>query len=115
MTPLEFAEQWAGVLSTAGIRATTDPRDVVPPCVLFLPPEQVDVNLYCGGTADMRAVLLSRGPGQVDAWRTLETTLPAILDLLPVETVRSTTYQIDSSGPMPAYELQLTATVSWKG
>lgn len=112
-TPFQVAEQYATVLSAAGIRATTDPRDVVPPCVLFTPADQVDIDRGCGGTAQMSALLLVRGPGQGDAWQTLEQFVAKVIELLPAEQIRSTSYSLDDSGSMPAYELSWTATVDW--
>lgn len=114
MTPREVALHYAEQLTAAGIRATVDPRNVVPPCVLFNPPDSVALNIGCGGTAQMSAVLLASGPGQGDAWQTLEAALPAVLAHVPAEEVRSTAYTLDDSGPMPAYELIWTSTVEWK-
>lgn len=115
MTPLGLARQWAALLSAHNIRATVNPKDVQPPCVLFTPPDAVRFDLGCGGTADVRALLLVPGPGQVDAWEALERLLPAVVEVLPVmpDELRTTTYTIDASGPMPAYELTFTAAVDW--
>lgn len=115
MTPLGLAQGWAGLLTAAGVRATCDPRSVQPPCVLFTPPDTVRFDLGCGGTADVRALLLVPGPGQLDAWAALETLLPRVVDVLPVppDELRTTAYTVDNSGPMPAYELTFTTAVDW--
>lgn len=112
-SPLDVADLLADAVTAAGIRATTDPRNVVPPCVLFLPPDDVTLDIGCGGTATMRAVLLVPGPGQRDAWLHLDNTLGQVLDVLPAETIRSTTYEVDASGPMPAYEMTWTHIVDF--
>lgn len=101
------------MLSTAGIRATVDPRDVVPPCVLFTPPDNVRLDHGCGGTADMVALLLVPAVGNGDAWTALDEFLPNVLEHLPAEQIRTTSYTLDSSGPMPAYELTFTHLVDW--
>lgn len=115
MTPLQTATAWATLLTSHGVRATTNPKDVVPPCVLFTPPDTVDFDLGCGGTAVMRALVLVGGPGQLEAWQALEVFLPSVLEVLPVppDQLRTTTYAVDSSGPMPAYELSFTVLVDW--
>ena len=115
MTPSVLARSWADELTAAGIRAGVNPKDVVPPCVLFTPPDQVRFDLACGGTADLRALVLVPGPGQADAWAALDGFLPEVLNHLPVppDELRTTTYTVDASGPMPAYELSFTHTVDW--
>lgn len=112
-TPIDICRSYADQLNASGIRATVDPRDAVPPCVLFTPPDQVRLDMGCAGSADLTALLLVPGPGQSDAWAALDATLPAVLEMLPVEQIRSTSYTLDASGPMPAYELTFTHLVDW--
>ena len=113
MTPRDVALACVDTLMAAGIRATVDPRKVVPPCVLFVPPDTVTLDRGCGGTANMTAVVLASGPAQGDSWQTLELFLPSVLEHLHAEQVRTTSYTLDDSGPMPAYELSWTALVDW--
>lgn len=115
MTPLQTAQAWAAQLASHGVRSGCNPKDVAPPCVLFTPPDTVDFDLGCGGTGQLRALVLVGGPGQFEAWQALEVFLPDVLDALPFtpDQLRTTTYAVDSSGPMPAYELSFTAAVDW--
>lgn len=116
MTPLQVCRQWAGLLTAAGVRAGVNPRDVQTPCVLFVPPVAVQFDLGCGGTAELRGLLLVSGPAQDDAWAALEELLPLVLDVLPVapDSLRTTTYSTDPTfGQMPAYELSFTLAVDW--
>ena len=71
------------------------------------------MEVGCGGVADMRALALVPAPGNGDAWVNLDGFMPKVLNVLPVEQVRTVTYQVDDTGPMPAYELTWTERVDW--
>lgn len=113
MSVTSVAKGYRDKLVAANIRATLDPRDVQPPCVLFQP-ATITLDLNCGGTAQMQAILLVPGPGTGEAWEHLDQLLPAVLDVIPAETI--TPDYIDGRGdhhPIPAYQLAWSQAVSY--
>ena len=61
MSPvLDYMEQVVRDLNAAGIRATSDPRSVNPPCVLIVPPGYTMDGLNMV-TADFEALVLAPG------------------------------------------------------
>jgi hypothetical protein len=116
MTPLSTAQGWVQKLTAAGIRAAVDPRNMNPPFVLFAPPSDVRLDLNCGGTAEMSALLIVPGPGAGDAWAQLESFATRIIrdDLLPVERVAAVTFTGAGDAPLPAYEFTWSEPVSWQ-
>ena len=105
------AAQYAAALAATGIRASTEPRNLNPPCVLFTPPSQVLLHDYCSAAVAMRALLIVPGPSVGDAWEQADQLLASVLDLdeLPVEEVTLTQWGNDN--PLPAYELSWTETI----
>lgn len=69
MTPLTLVEDVVDALRTAGVRATSDPRNVTPPCVL-VELDRVDPLTSCSGRATimMRAITPAPGSGDAIAW-----------------------------------------------
>lgn len=115
MTPLSTAQTWVAALTAAGIRAAVDPRNMNPPFVLFTPPNEVRIDLNCGGSADMTAVLIVPGPGAGDAWAQLESLFARIMreELLPVERVAAVTFAAAGETQLPAYEMSWSEPVAW--
>lgn len=113
MTSLwKAAEEAVEELRAAGVRATMDVRNLNLPCVLIIPPAIVlDVN--CGGTAKFTAYAISRGPGNADAWKSIDELLDKVAAAVDVEEVRPTQYTIDETGALPAFEVVWTRVLSW--
>jgi len=70
---LDRANAIVGVLEAAGVRATTDPSAVNPPCVLVLPPDR-RYDVGCGWTAAWTLVALAPAAQGADhtTWGLLE-------------------------------------------
>lgn len=113
MTTLAYAEGLAAELNAAGVRAVTDPRSVAPPCVLLQPPSEVDFDLGCGGTAQMRALLLVGGPANRDWWHTTDQMLAVVVPILAPQRAQMVPIQIDDGGDLTAVELSWAATVQY--
>ena len=113
-TPYEAAEEYIAALIAADIRATNDPRNVAPPCVLF-EPGPVAMDTMCGGMVTMSAILMAPGPGHGAAWRNLEALLAAAIQVLPAESVTPGTYSLNDEQPaLPIYQLQWAEEVDWQ-
>ena len=109
------AEGYATQLAAKNIRASAEPRNLNPPCVLFTPPQQVLLHDYCSAAVQMRALLIVPGPGIGDAWRQADDLLADVLaaDVMPVEEITLTQWG-SSDNPLPAYELGWTETLTYE-
>lgn len=113
MTSLwKVAEDTVTELRGAGIRATMDVRNLNLPCVLMVPPAFVG-DISCGGTATFKALIISRGPGNADAWKSIDDILGQLAAVVDVEEVRPSEYTTDETGALPALEVVWTQALSW--
>lgn len=111
--PVDEARAFCDQLTAGGVRATHDPRKIVPPCLLIVPPN-VRMDRSCGGTADWTAYLLaSTGAGNADAWAQLDKLAALVLPHLPVETLQPSDYSPDGTTEYPAYALTWTSQVEY--
>lgn len=99
-------------LQQSGIRATDDPRSLNPPAVLVLPP-RLDLDVSCGGTATCQAVAITRGPGNADAWKSLDDLVGRVANVVPLESIEPTSYALDNTAALPAYALNWTKAITW--
>ena len=99
-------------LTDAGIRATTDPRKVNVPAVLVLPP-RLDLDVACGGTATCQAMAITRGPGNADAWKSLDDLVGKVAGVVDLESIEPTSYALDDTSALPAYALNWTKAIEW--
>jgi hypothetical protein len=114
MTPVDVARAWCTDLAEVGLRATTDPRKILPPCVLIRPPRILLDRLDLCGTAEWSAYLLAAtGVGDTDAWTQLDGMLVKALPLLPVTEVDVGSYEPDEATSYPAYVLTWTSQVEF--
>lgn len=113
-TPVDTAKAYVAELTKLGIRATYDPRKVVAPCVLLVPPT-VDLNTNCGGSASWTAfALAATGAGNSDAWTQIDTLVAKALEVLPAERVEPAEYALeDNPSNYPAYALTWTGQVEF--
>jgi hypothetical protein len=99
-------------LLEAGIRATSDPRKVNVPAVLVLP-ASLALDVSCGGTATCRAVAITRGPANADAWKSLDDLVGRVAAVIDLELIEPTSYALDETAALPAYALNWTKAISW--
>jgi hypothetical protein len=99
-------------LTTSGIRATLDPRSANPPCLLLIPPTMA-LDVSCGGTATFLAYAITRGPGNLDAWKSLDTLVASAATVLPLESFEPGSYALDDGTPLPAFILTWTEALTW--
>jgi hypothetical protein len=112
--PVDEARAFCDQLTAAGVRATHDPRKIVPPCLLLAPPTVTIDHLHGGGQAEWVGYLLaSVGAGHADAWTQLDTLTAKVLPLLPVETIQPSDYSPDGTTEYPAYTLTWTSQVEY--
>jgi hypothetical protein len=108
----------AEILDAAGVRATTDPRSLNPPCVLLGPPSFAR-DFACGGTATVTAYVVGPTPGNLDAWRAIDDLAERAGTALAkagidVATITPASYQADdNSALMPALQLTWTRSLEW--
>ena len=104
-------EEYAVALRAAGIEATTDPRNLTVPGVLFQPGE-LRGDLYAGWSADITCLLAVPAPFNADSWAHLDDLLAVVTQVLPVQTVSPTELQVDqNSGALPAFRLTFQEAV----
>ena len=105
------SEEYASALRAAGVEATTDPRSLTIPGVLFQPGE-LRGDLHTGWSADITCLLAVPAPFNADAWAALDGLLSQVAAVLPVETVSPTELQVDqNSGALPAFRLTFQEAV----
>ena len=103
---------YADTLNAAGIRTTLDPRSANPPCLLLIPPTVV-LDVACGGTATFLAYAITRGPANLDAWKSLDTLVQEAFSIIPVESFEPGSYALDDGTPLPAFILTWTEALTW--
>lgn len=100
-------------LRAAGIRATMDIRNLNLPTLLIVPPQWV-ADVMCGGTATFVVYALTRGPANLDAWRSLDGLLSELSKVVDdVREVRPTSYDPEGSGGLPALEITFAHSLTW--
>jgi hypothetical protein len=117
---MDLAAAVAGVvdlLRGAGIRATSDLRDVNPPCV-YVPPPVLSWRFGKGATATWTIAATVPNSGRDAALKNLgplieSVTLTLALDGSPVTDGRPIDLTgLDGGAPLPAYELSFTTRIS---
>lgn len=104
----ERSVELAAALTTAGIRATADPRSATPPCVLITPAERT-FDLACGYTARWNLYVLAPGIGNADAHKVLSELVDELADVLPLESAEPASYVLSPDAPaLPAFRCQFT-------
>lgn len=110
MGTIDLGLELVATLEGAGLRATVDVRNAVPPCVLVPPPvRRYDLNT--GYSVEWRLYALAPGPGTSDAWLALDALLDALDDVLDVERAEPGSYTIptaDGALNVPAYIITAT-------
>lgn len=110
------AAQMRDALIAEGIRATTDPARVEPPCIVIVP-TATRFNLLQRGGATVQWTLTVVGPQPGG-----ESTLDAICDMvaavlyvdsITIEEGELTSYRADTGDPWPAMALRFTEASSW--
>lgn len=109
---IDRLNSYAMELAAVGVRATLDPRSVNPPCVLLIPPTMA-LDVSCGGTATFTAYALTRGPGNADAWKSLDQLTAQAYQVLPLEGFEPGSYAVDDGTPLPAFILTWTEALTW--
>jgi hypothetical protein len=99
-------------LQAAGIRATNDPRNVNPPCVIVGPPSVV-LDSNCGGLATCTGYVIGPGAGNLDTWIAIDDLAERVGQVVDVATITPAAYQIDENPPQPALQLTWTQSLDW--
>jgi hypothetical protein len=99
-------------LNQAGVRATLDPRSANPPCILLVPPAMA-MDVQCGGTATFTAYAITRGPANLDAWKSLDELAADATAVLPVEGLEPGSYALDETTPLPVFVLTWSEALTW--
>lgn len=102
-------------LIAAGVRATTDPRRVTPPCVLVAP-QEVEFEAMCPGEGPTDWVLhcLSAPPGGEDALKSISQLVAAVLGVYPdAQDARLGSYQTDQGDAWPTIDVGLRTVSTW--
>lgn len=107
------AESIVAVLTGAGVRASTDPAGVTPPCILVPPPNRT-FDLACGYTARWGLVALAPTASGTDrrAWSDLDVLIEAARSAgLPLEDAQLVTYNL-AGVDYPAYLLSWSEAIA---
>ena len=105
MTSLERAQELVAKLEANGVRATTDPTVINPPCVLFNPPN-LRYDLPCGSTAVWQVVALAPAARTADrnTWAALEALVAGVAGVADVHDATLVSY-VANGLSYPAYLL----------
>lgn len=106
------AEAIATALSTVDVRATSDIRNAVPPCVLVIPTPRIEgQTLDSGLLVVWTLVALVSPPGDLRAATELEQLLSHVLDVVDVDHAEPRSYTVPGAEqPLPAYIITTTET-----
>jgi hypothetical protein len=99
-------------LESVGLRATSDPSAIAPPCFLLGPPDHV-FDLSCGSSLTWQLVALATTTNTADrsSWSQLDDLLDQALTVVDVESAVLTPYSINGKS-YPAYILILREAIS---
>src|SRR4051812_27038219 len=89
------------LLKAEGIRATNDPRNVNPPCVIIGPPT-ITLDSNCGGLATCNAYVVGPGAGNLDTWVAIDDLAERVGQVVDVATITPAVYQLDENPAQPA-------------
>ena len=120
MSLVDRAEALATLLTTEDreIRAVTDIRDTVPPCLLVVPVPRLsflDGSTLAGSVeVTWTIVALANPPGDLEAARELQSLVFHVLEHeLDVTTAEPASYELpNAEGSVPAYLISVTETAS---
>lgn len=108
MSSAEAAADICEKLQAAGVRATTDPQALSPPCVLVPPPART-YDLNCGYTATWRVIALAPAPtgGDRTTWALLDQLVDTIAGAFAVATADPGAYVLGPTS-FPSYTVTFT-------
>ena len=95
MTPLERAQELVVKLEAQGVRATTDPGQIAPPCVLFTPPN-ITFDLPCGFDATWRVPILApvMQVAETGTWQELDRMLTVMAGTVDLQSADLVAYTV---------------------
>jgi hypothetical protein len=110
----DYATQLVVDLRAAGVKATDNVRNAVPPCVLVVPVPKRTYDVLCGGySAEWTLVALGSGPGDLTDAKTLEDMVDLIAATVPITTAEPASYLLPNrQDPAPAYVCTHLTTVT---
>lgn len=113
MTTLaDLRDQLAATLNLAGLRATTDPRNVNPPCVVVELANGTRIT-GCAYEGTIQVSVVAPGAGHADAAGWLDETTSVVAALTRAQTWTADTYATPYvPGPLLAYVL--TVPAAWE-
>lgn len=103
-----IAQDLVDRLQQAGVRATLDPRNVVPPIGLLVRPAYQPVGNACRNlVADWTLHLIGKGPDQPPAWQQLDDMLSATILVLGagITAIDPDTYPLNDTTEAPSYRV----------
>jgi hypothetical protein len=98
-------------LEVVGVRATTDPSAIAPPCILVTPPNHT-FDLTCGSSLVWQLIALGTATGSADrtSWAELDEILTSAITVLDIESATLIPYVINGKS-YPAYILILREAI----
>lgn len=111
MGTLGRAQQIVDQLTAAGLRATTDPYVLSPPCIL-VPPPNLTYDLGCGATLNWQLIALAPASATADrnSWADLDALVDAAYQQLVVRGATLVSYVVNGR-TYPAYVLELQESI----
>jgi hypothetical protein len=110
----DHADLIAARIVSAGIRATTDPARVDPPCALVMV-EEATFQVMCPGEGTTRWVIhCIAPPSGRGAFHQIGAMVAAIIPVVPeVREARVTSYRTGAGDPWPCIDLHWETQSSW--
>lgn len=102
----------AATLTGAGLRATVDPRDINPPCVLVGLGQGVRIT-GCAFEGTVDVTVIAPGAGHADAAAWLDATTTTVAALLVAATWSPDSYPV-AGQPSPLLAYTLTVPAAWE-
>lgn len=105
-----YSKTLADAITTAGVKATNNIRNAVPPCVLVEPTPRIEYDVLDGtGFATWRIVCLAAGKGDLADATKLEDLAERVRSVMepisPIVTAEPGAYPLIDGEPKPAYVL----------
>lgn len=102
---VDYSLTIATALTAAGVKATNNIRNAVPPCALVVPVPRIDYDVLSGGaSATWTIAAIAAGPGDLTDAKFLEEALAKIATVVDLTTAEPGGYALQFGGePKPAY------------
>jgi hypothetical protein len=112
MGSIDRGQEIIADLESVGLRATSDPSAIAPPCILVAPPNHT-FDVACGSSVVWQLVALATSTTSADrtSWGQLDGLIDLAVTVLDIESATLVSYMVNGKS-YPAYILSFREAIS---